>query len=216
MSRITSQSFTCPKCKYKGEFKKYDSVNVTLDTELREKVLSGDIFDWTCPNCCETYNIRYDLLYHDMDKGFQIYYSPNNSAEINKTISDMAKKFPGVRRDYRTVASLNALREKVFIFEKGLNDIAIEFVKAMLKFGKNEISEDVELRFLDYFADKENKSKGKLAFKQILDDQPLDGVVIYEKEIYDKILNEVQTNDKFKMTGLCETIDERWILNRMK
>ena len=216
MSKITSQSFTCPKCKYEGKFIMYDSVNVTLDPELREKVLSGEIFDWTCPKCGDKYNIRHDLLYHDMDKEFQVYYSPKNSAELNKTINNLARKCLGVSRKYRTVNSLNALREKIFIFERGFNDIAIELVKAILKFGKNEIRENTELRFIDFFEVKENISEGKLAFKQIIDDQPQKGIVIFDKEAYDKILNEVQTNDKFKMTDPCETIDESWILKRMK
>ena len=150
-----------------------------------------------------------------MDKEFQIYYSPNNCVESNKTISNLAKKCPGIRRKYRTVESLNALREKIFIFEKGFNDIAIELVKAILKFGKNEIREDTELRFIDFFKGKKNISEGKLAFKQIIDDQPQEGFVIFDKETYDNILNEVQTNDKFKMTEPCETIDETWILKRM-
>lgn len=216
MSSITSQSITCPKCKFEGEFNMYNSVNVTLDPKLREKVLSGEIFDWTCPKCGEKYSIRHDLLYHDMDKEFQIYYSPNNCVESNKTISNLAKKCPGIRRKYRTVVTLNALREKIFIFEKGFNDIAIELVKAILKFGENEIREDTELRFIDFFAVKNRISQGKLAFKQIIDDQPQEGIVIFDKEAYDNILNEVQTNDKFKMTEPCETIDENWILKKMK
>jgi len=215
MSRITKQSFICPKCKFQDEFKMYNSVNVTLDPKLREKVLSGEIFDWTCPKCGEKYSIRHDLLYHDMDKEFQIYYSPNNIVELNQTISNLAKKCPGIRRQYRTVDSLNSLREKILIFEKDFNDIAIELVKAILKYGKNEIREETELRFFDYFEGKENISEGKLAFKQIIDDQPQEGFVIFDKEAYDKILNEVQTNGKFKMTEPCETIDENWILKRM-
>ena len=76
MSSISTKPFTCPKCGHKGEFKMYNSVNVTLNPKLKDRVLNGDIFDWTCPKCGESLSVRYNLLYHDMENKFQIYYSP--------------------------------------------------------------------------------------------------------------------------------------------
>ena len=68
MSKNSIKPFTCPTCRNKGDFKMYDSVNVSLDPALREKVLSGEIFEWSCPQCGKAFSIRHDLLYHDMDK----------------------------------------------------------------------------------------------------------------------------------------------------
>lgn len=83
MSSISTKPFTCPECGHKGEFKMYNSVNVTLDPKLKDRVLNGDIFDWTCPKCGESLSVRYNLLYHDMDNKFQIYYSPTECERLN-------------------------------------------------------------------------------------------------------------------------------------
>ena len=54
MSRIINEKFTCTNCHVESDFKMYKSVNVSLDPELKDKVISGEIFKWTCPNCGET------------------------------------------------------------------------------------------------------------------------------------------------------------------
>lgn len=216
MSKITVQKITCPKCSYKGELKMFDSANVSLNHELREKVLSGDIFRWTCPKCGENITILHNLLYHDMKNEFQVYYSPNDCAELNKTMNSLLKKMPGARKTIRTVESLNALREKILIFEEGLNDIAIELIKALIKFdSQNDIPDNTELRFISYISKPKDGSTGKLLFNQIENGQPQKGFVLYPKDDYDKILADVLTDDKFKMNLYCDTINESWILERI-
>ena len=121
-----------------------------------------------------------------------------------------------MRKLCRSVDSLNSLREKIFIFESGLNDIAIELAKAVIKYSKeNNIPEDSELRFVKILDPKSDSSKGKLLFKQIIDDQPQEGMIILEKEDYDKYLGEITSNDRYKMTSYCDTINEEWITNRL-
>ena len=192
----------------------YDSVNVTLDPKLRERVLSGEIFDWTCPKCGETISIRHNLLYHDMDKEFQVYYSPTECEALNDMMNETLAKFPGMRKTIRTVDSLNALREKIYIFEEGLNDIAIELTKVVIKYDKhNSIDLNSELRFEQLISDSKDPSQGKLIFRQIIDSQPQKGMMLFDKVNYDKLATEVTTNDEFKMHKYCDTIDEEWILN---
>ncbi len=55
MSKISKRPIPCPSCGHTGEFTFWDSVNVDLDPEMREKVLRGELFRWTCPNCGETF-----------------------------------------------------------------------------------------------------------------------------------------------------------------
>ena len=213
MSKISIKPFTCPTCGNKGDLKMYDSVNVSLDPTLREKVLSGDIFEWSCPQCEKTFSIRHDLLYHDMDKDFQIYYSPNNCSGINKMINDMLTKYPGMRKLCRTVDSLNALREKIYIFEEGLNDIAIELAKLVMKFDKNNnIPETCELWFEQVLPYGKVPSRSNLVFRQIIDGSLQKELILLDKYNYDNYLNEVSTNDNYKMNHYCDTIDEKWII----
>ena len=216
MTKISAKPFTCLKCGSKGEFKMYDTVNVTLDPNLRERVLSGEIFDWTCPQCGETLNIRHNLLYHDMKKKFQVYYSPLNCVELNDIMNETLAKWHGMIKTVRTVDSLNALSEKIFVFEEGLNDIAIELSKVFIKISEEKkISKKNELRFEKLIVPDKDTSKGKLIFRQIIDKKPQKGLILFEKETYDKFVKEVTTNEKFKMNNYCDTIDEKWILNRI-
>lgn len=211
MTKITNDLFTCPSCKKESKFVKYDSVNVTLQPELREKVLSGTIFDWVCPYCGETLSIRYNLLYHDMDRAFQVYYSPSNSSETNKMINDLLTKYPGMRCLCRTVETLNDLREKIYIFEAGLNDIAIELLKLVMKYEKNsKIPEECELRF------QKMMPMNKMVFCKIIDGHPQEGYLLVDKVNYDNYLHEVSTNPIYKIDKFCDTIDANWIINHMK
>lgn len=215
MSKISIKSFTCPKCGYKGEFRMYDSVNVSLNPSLREKVLNGEIFQWECPKCGETLSVIYDLLYHDMDKEFQIYYSLTNCIGINKMINDMLTKYPGMRKLCRTVDSLNALKEKIYIFESSLNDIAIELAKVVIK---HERQEDIpwksDLRFEELIFSEIAESKGHLVFRYLIDGQLQEGLILFDKSDYDKFVVEVTSNDDFKMNQYCDTINEKWIIDR--
>ena len=216
MSKISIKPVKCPSCGYKGEFRMYDSVNVSLDPQLREKVLSGKVFEWNCPKCGETISFRHNLLYHDMDKEFQIYYSPTDCDGINKMINDMLSKYPGMRKTNRTVNSLNALREKIYIFEEGHNDIAIELSKLVIKYDKhNSISPESELRFEKLISENKSASKGLLVFRQIIDNKPQEGMLLFDKSNYDNMLNEVLSEEKYKMTQYCDTIDEEWMLERI-
>ena len=194
----------------------YESVNVSLDPSLREKVLTGEIFQWECPKCGESLSVMYDLLYHDMDKKFQIYYSPANCAGINKMINDMLNKYPGMRKLCRTVDSLNALREKIFIFESMLDDIAIELVKVMIKHEKqDDIPWDCELRFERLVLSEKEEFHGHLVFRQFVDSQLQEGLILFDKANYDNYVGEVSSNDEFKMNQYCDTINEKWIIDRL-
>ncbi len=98
MTKISSQSITCPKCQHEGEFRMYETVNVTLDKSLRERVFSDDLFKWTCPECGESFTIVYPFLYHDMDNGFMIHFSPSDCESINEQYNELLTKFPGMRK----------------------------------------------------------------------------------------------------------------------
>ena len=50
MSIPKKHTITCPKCGTSGDFTAWDSINVDLMPEMKEKVMSGEIFRWTCPH----------------------------------------------------------------------------------------------------------------------------------------------------------------------
>lgn len=217
MSKITTRTFTCPKCHKESKFTKYDSVNVSLDPKLREGVLSGKLFQWTCPECGETLTILYDFLYHDMDNHFMIYFSPNDCESINRQTNEMLEKYKGMRDSlYRSTDNYNRLKEKIFILENGLDDIAIELGKVFIKFGKeNKIPAENELFFENIVPGEGGNGQGVLLFRQLKDGQPLDGIVMLPKEGYDQYVEIINSEDRFKMKSYCETIDEKWVLDKI-
>ena len=124
----------------------------------------------------------------------------------------MLAKYPGMRKTVRTVDSLNALREKIYVFEEGLNDIAIELSKLFLKnVEKDSIEPNSELRFEQLIVYGKDTPKEQLLFRKIIDNQPQKGMILLEKIYYDNFVKDIATNDNFKMRNYCETIDEEWI-----
>lgn len=214
MTKIKNEVFTCPKCGSKSEIKIYDSINVDLDEDLKEKVLSGEIFSWKCPQCKQEYNIHYDFLYHDLKNDFMIYYSPNGCERINKIVNDMFSKYKGMRSTLcRSTSDYNRFLEKIRIFESDFNDIAIEFAKFLIKNGKdNKVPDDCNVFFDKYIPDENN---GILVFR-LMDSTGLRKEnILLGKESYDEYEKTVKEDTKFNMAFFCETIDEDWLFNRL-
>jgi hypothetical protein len=76
MTIQTSRSYHCPKCGHPQEFTLWQSLNVTLNPELKERLFHGQINVFTCDSCNFASFIDYPLLYHDMDRTFCIQYYP--------------------------------------------------------------------------------------------------------------------------------------------
>ena len=195
----------------------FETVNVTLDKSLRERVFSDDLFKWTCPECGETFTIVYPFLYHDMDNGFMIHFSHDDCESINEQYNELLTKFPGMRRStYRTTNALVRLKEKILIFEAGLNDVAVELAKVFIKVDDaNKLSDKCSLVFQDMISGKGDSKKEFLVFKSFVNHEPQKGILLISREQYDQYVTIAQHED-FQLTRFCETINERWILSRMK
>lgn len=145
MSLEREETLKCPKCKTENKFRIYDSINVTLDPELKKKVLDGFLFKMKCAECGTETVINYDTLYHDMSAehplliqccqqrdGWEAINEQNEN--VRKMMADMnlSNEFP-----HRVVIGYNALREAIRIFDAGYDDRAMFILKmvfaAMLK-----------------------------------------------------------------------------------
>ena len=78
MSLNSTQKIYCPKCSNCQEFEIWESVNVTLDPKLKEKVLNRNLMTFECDKCGYKAEGVYPLLYHDMDKKLIIYLVPKD------------------------------------------------------------------------------------------------------------------------------------------
>lgn len=128
MSLNKKTNFTCPNCKSKGEFTKWDSINSALNPELKERILRGDLFKWECKKCRNVFNINYSFLYHDPVDGYMIYLGDDGEV-YSKLINQM-----GIPSGYklRNVGVMSDLVEKIKIFDAKLDDKAAEVSKQAL------------------------------------------------------------------------------------
>ena len=124
MSRKTLKKIVCPYCHESFETTIYESVNVTLDEDDRDKVLSGDIFHQECPHCHQEYMSQYPCLYHDQDMKFMVYL-------YDGPIDMAAMSAPLLEKGYilRRCRSIEDFIEKIQILSDGLDDRIVEFAK---------------------------------------------------------------------------------------
>lgn len=133
MSEKHEELLNCQKCGAAGKFTVWDSVDGSNEY-LKERLLSGELFTFTCPKCGHAVQVSYFMLYYDMKKhlllnllgGMQDGGSPaaaffaEHSAELGQ-----------LNYIQRLVTEQNALREKAMLFEYGLDDRIVELIKVM-------------------------------------------------------------------------------------
>jgi hypothetical protein len=123
------------------------TVNVTLDPALRKKVLEDSLHSAQCPNCKQSIEFQSDLLYHDMDRQFMISLVRSERGTPFTVDTKFLERAGGMTPKHRLrfVTSYNQLREKILIFEAGLNDFAVELLKMLVweaKFSEKQITDD--------------------------------------------------------------------------
>lgn len=129
MSRVEKRIIRCEKCGETFDVDVYDSINVSLDPELKEKVFDGSIYSFVCPHCQHEHYITYPFLYHDMERKFMIHQGSLISlmnlydGELKAAKENMSKDFPGILDDVLQlgVDSYRELRSKIVMLEHGLD-----------------------------------------------------------------------------------------------
>lgn len=217
MSKVHKEEIICPKCQAKGEFDLWDSMNVDLDPELRQKVFSEEAFIYTCPKCGHHTGIPYGTLYHDMTHHFMLFFDFFRSDDFKYEPIDIPNLPNQDNYIYRHVTGLWQLKEKILILEKGLNDVAIERMKYMLKHIQSpEMAEKgYELFFGDVdYDDKELSEEGSiLFFFHDENDETRTGRFPMDR-YYEQCLA-CDLDPRMKVKG-CENIDEGWIAMKLK
>ncbi len=152
MSRSSIEKIECSNCGKEFEFEMHQSVNVTLDPDLKKLVFNNGLFKYTCPHCGVEQNILYPVLYHDMTEGrnFMVQFgSPNYVDEFEymsipeenseRDIDQiMIKAMRNTPR--RGVTNIPDFIEKIVILENGYDDRIIEVIR-------REIIEEITAEF---------------------------------------------------------------------
>lgn len=123
MSTEIKKDIVCPSCGRVQKLEMYTSVNSEDNPELRRAILSEGIFDWECLNCGYVAQMVYPMIYHDPKNKFMIALRPSAAVTRPEPVSSMQ----GMK--LRSVKNPRELKEKILIFEAGLDDAAVELVK---------------------------------------------------------------------------------------
>ena len=167
MSMHHIEQIKCPKCGKDADFEIWNSINVDLNPEMREKVLDGTLYDFKCQHCGHENKIAYPILYNDMTHNFMIYYCDESGVKeceealTNIMNDELAKEITKDAR-YRIVTNYFQLAEKIKIFESGFDDRMIELLKLdqIITCNKNKPENHLAFAIFDLIVNPHAKKKG--------------------------------------------------------
>lgn len=219
MSKYHDETITCPKCGEQGTFQLWESVNVDIDPELREKVFNEELFLWECPKCGAKVFIPYGTIYHDMTHKFMLFYDYGEPETDKYASLDIPKEF-GLDENYtfRVVYGLDNLKEKIRMFEQGAtNDVAVERMKHMIINLLNpEIKENgYHMLFANVNYDKTEENEfGTISFVYFDESGQAKGKA-YDLQLYYEHCLACDLDPRMKVEG-CVCVDGEWMAQQLK
>ena len=135
MSDAIQQNIRCPHCQREAPFTIWRSLNVTLNPEEKQSLITGELFRFTCPGCTAVTQVVYPMLYHDMQRKLMIWMIPDDDdGAPGEPEGPVINVQSGATAGYtaRVVSSVNELLEKIMIFDAQLDDLALEMVKIVI------------------------------------------------------------------------------------
>lgn len=72
MTITDNWDYSCHKCGYSNSFTIYKLIDSSSDPFIKEKILDGSIFSFTCSNCLTEFPRIYDLVFHNPEKKFVV------------------------------------------------------------------------------------------------------------------------------------------------
>ncbi len=204
MSTQINKDVSCPHCGAAVKTQMWPGIDAQESPELRAHVLDETLFDWKCPGCGYEAQFVYPCLYHDRSKKFMIYVVPNGNdcALQSVDVSGNFPQFNGMMK--RVVTSLSGLKEKILIFESGLNDYAVELAKLALtdvagKKHGNTVSEG-------YFCTADQET-GQIEFSFFLEGEKEPVRQITRMDVYHKSLELVENTGAVSAGGEFQLVD---------
>lgn len=131
MSTNLFNQIHCPSCGKRSQTRMWPGIDRVANPEQRERILEESLFCWECPDCGYKMQLVYPCLYHDREKQFLVLLDPNQKEQVLDKKA-MAAEGPANAKK-RIVSCVEELKEKILIFESGLNDAACELAKLAMQ-----------------------------------------------------------------------------------
>lgn len=219
MSMMNKITVECAYCHAKGEYTHWSSINVDLNPELRKDIFSGKLFEFHCPECGKITYIPAGTLYHDMKRKFMLFFDFRKPQDFDYAPMEMPEDFPYLP-DYKTrgVFGLYQFKEKIRIFEHGLDDVAIERMKYMItRLLMPEIAaRGYTLYFSDTHEATEEDPYGLISFFYYDPEQDKVMPVVYRMEAYYNYKLACEIDPRMAISGWAPCVDEEWISQKLK
>lgn len=201
MSTCINREVSCPGCGAVHPHEMWIGIERSENPELYNCILEEALFDWKCPDCGEKMQLVYPCLYHDRESGVMICLSPKGETEM---LARVPREYPQLKAVTKRLVSTPAeLKEKLLIFEAGLNDLAVEMVKlALIELMEQKRGRRVE-RALFTAMDQELDYLGFSFFLRDIEKPVFQGT---KMEVYQKSLKIAEDSD-FEEDGAFMLVD---------
>lgn len=208
MSEKLTKTITCPKCGGAVDTEIVCSVNPISYKNAKEKIFNDTFFDWSCPLCgCKT-QLMHPLLYNDIKRRFMVYYIPNVDRRqlVDDALEDEFRDIKNISR--RVVPSISALKEKIFIFERKLNDMAVELTKLAVA---ELVSKSEKIHVSEGYLSNFDEETNSIGFEFFIGDEAKPFLQSTRLEVYKRSLEIVNSYfaDENNRSGFI-AIDRRW------
>lgn len=139
MGEIIKEKLACPSCNTEIEVEMRPRLEMPYDQEFKQQIMDGMFFRNKCPGCGRLIPAIYNFEYNDLESRYLIWVLPRIGEEEKKRIIDFNQLLQTDNRlrlaqggyRYRLVMTDMELREKVLIFDEGLDDRFIEAMKVI-------------------------------------------------------------------------------------
>lgn len=217
MSKQNARTLNCPKCGAENQVILWDSVNVTLDPEMKARILEGDFFRHECQSCNCLAGLVYPFLYHDMDRKLMVYLIPDGerTEEQERELRsgrgmDLLPMADEMDYAMRIVGSPSDLMEKIKIFDASKDDRVIEISKFVAFSYLMEQVPDFKA-VIAYFEKGENGEAMLVFFDQ--DGKALASTL--SEELYQDLEKEFRPKISERSGPGFEIIDQLWAMSTM-
>lgn len=206
------KAIVCPMCGELSKAEIYTSVNPTVNKNIRNKVVGGDLFAWACPSCNHKARLTYPILYNDMKNRFMVYLIPKID-RFQLCDRELEEKYSNLRNiTKRIAADFNSFKEKIFILESGLDDMAVELTKLAISQTVSNKLDGAEIK--DGYLSMYDRESNTMGFTYFTGEERKPYVQTARLEIYGKskdIIENFAIKDK-KVKGFTK-IDREWAEN---
>lgn len=137
MTKTVQTRVACQACQALLDYTIYPEINLATDPQLKTKILDQSLFQLTCSQCGDTHTYQYDFSLQDPSNNYHLLtcYEPQALPIVADQVSaavaqakDQGKSLPRMR----VVGHPIQVREKITLFDLGLDDWILEIYKYKL------------------------------------------------------------------------------------